>query len=125
MRAELMTDVRRMLVSLGWTNHNADLLPDGLNLSPSPIQLQTPGEWKAAMSNKRAEILEERACNLPPNAGLDTAALSSSSFVPNDVHVVDKSYMSRLKMFPRGLTKNRIGCFVSWPTMHVVQIPTN
>ena len=94
MRAELMTDIRRMLVSLGWTNHNADLLPDGLNLSPSPIQLQTPGEWKAAVSNKRAEILEERACNLPSNAGLDTAALSSSSFVPNDVRVVDKSYMS-------------------------------
>ena len=114
MRAELMTDVRRMLVSLGWTNHNADLLPDGLNLSPSPIQLQTPGEWKAAVSNKRAEILEERACNLPPNTGLDTAVLSSSSFVPNDVRVVDKSSMSRsfsskewektTKMFPRGLT---------------------
>ena len=61
MRTELMTEVRRMLMSLGWTNRNADLLPDGLNLSPSPVHLQTPAEWKAAVSNKRAEILEERA----------------------------------------------------------------
>ena len=93
MCTELMTDVRRMLVSLGWTDCNADLLPDGLNLSPSPIHPQTPAEWKAAVSNKRAEILEERARNLPANAGLDTA--TSTSFVPNDVRVVDKSYMSR------------------------------
>ena len=90
-RTELMTDVRRMLVSLGWTNQNADLLPDGLNLSPGPIELQTPAQWKAAVSNKRAEILEERARNLPANIGLGSVA---SSFVPNDVRVVNKSYLS-------------------------------
>jgi uncharacterized protein DUF6570/helitron helicase-like protein/PIF1-like helicase len=95
MRTELMTDVRRMLMSLGWTNHNADLLPDGLNLSHSPIQPQTPAEWKAAVSNKRAEILEERARNLPANINSDNATVSSSSCVPNDVRVVNKSYMSR------------------------------
>jgi hypothetical protein len=79
MRTGLMTDVRRMLLSLGWTNRNAELLPDGLNLSPDPIQLQTPAQWKAAVSNKRDQILEERARNLPANAGLNTAAHSSSS----------------------------------------------
>jgi len=47
-------------------------IPDGLNLSPSPIQPQTPAV-----------------------VGLDTGALSSSSFLPNNVRVVDKSYMSR------------------------------
>ena len=95
MRTGLMTDVRRMLLSLGWTDRNADLLPDGLNLSPDPIQPQTPAQWKAAVSDKRAQILEERARNLPANVNLDTAALSSTSFVPNDVCVVNKSYMSR------------------------------
>ena len=95
MRTELMTDVRRMLQSLGWTNCNANLLPDTLNLSPSPVQPQTPAQWKAAVSNKRAEILEERARNLPANVNLDTTTSSSTSFVPNDVRVVDKSYMSR------------------------------
>ena len=93
MRTELMTDVRRMLLSLGWTNRNSDLLPDDLNLSHTPIQPQTPAQWKAAVSNKRAQILEERARNLPTVVDLDAGALSS--FVPNDVRVVDKSYMSR------------------------------
>jgi hypothetical protein len=94
-RTELMTDVRRMLVSLGWTNRNADLLPDSLNLSPGPIEPQTPPQWKAAVTKKRAEILEERARNLPVNVGLGTATHSSTSFVPNDVRVVNKSYLSR------------------------------
>ena len=47
-------------------------------------------------SCKCAQILKERARNLPANVGLDTKTLSSTSFVPNDVRVVNKSYMSRL-----------------------------
>ncbi|KAF8234664.1 hypothetical protein L208DRAFT_1547674 [Tricholoma matsutake] len=89
---ELMTDVRRMLVSLGWTKHNADLLPDKLNLSPDPIELQTPAQWKAAVTKKHAEILEERICHLPANV---KAMVASNSFIPNDVRIVDKTYMSR------------------------------
>ena len=95
MHTELMKDVRRMLLSLGWTNQNADLLPDNLNLSPGPIQPQAPAQWKAAVSNKRAEILEERARNLPANAALGTTTGSSKSFVPNEVRIVDKSYISQ------------------------------
>jgi hypothetical protein len=97
MRTELimMTEVRRMLLSLGWTDQNADLLPDDLNLVPSPIQPETPAQWKAVVSNKCAQILEERACNLPANTGQDAEALSSSSFIPNSMRVVSKAYMSR------------------------------
>ncbi|KAF8811287.1 hypothetical protein BYT27DRAFT_7278067, partial [Phlegmacium glaucopus] len=91
---ELMSDVRRMLMSLGWTIQNKDLLPDDLNLTPDPIQLQSPAQWKATVSNKRAEILEERARHLPANVSSGAKPVSSSSFVPNDVRVVDKSYMS-------------------------------
>jgi Helitron helicase-like domain at N-terminus/PIF1-like helicase len=90
----LMTDMRRMLVSLGWTECNANLLPDGLNLSPDPLEPQTPAHWKATVSKKRAEILEERAHHRPSNNELK-AGLGSSSFVPNDVRVVDKAYMTR------------------------------
>ena len=48
----LMPDIRRMLVSLGWTNQDADLLPEGLNLNPEPITPQTPALWKATISQK-------------------------------------------------------------------------
>ena len=57
----LMTDMRRILVSLGWTQCDAELLPDKLNLSPDPLEPQSPAHWKAMVSKKRAEILEERA----------------------------------------------------------------
>ena len=100
----LMTDMRRMLVSLGWTQCEAELLPDGLNLSPEPLELQTPAHWKATVSEKRAKILGERAQHRPSNVNTK-AATGSSSFVPNDVHVVDKTYMTR-SFFSKEWQKN-------------------
>ena len=100
----LMTDVRRMMVSLGWTKRNAELLPDGLNLSPDPIEPQAPAHWKAMVAKKRAEILEERAHHRPSNAN-PNAVPGSSSFVPNNVHVVDKNYMTR-SFFSKEWQKN-------------------
>ena len=88
----LMTDMRRMLISLGWTQCDSDLLPDGLNLSPDPLEPQTPAHWKAMVTKKRAEILEERAHHRPSN---NVPGSCSVKFVPNDVNVVDKSYMTR------------------------------
>ena len=100
----LMTEMRRMLVSLGWTKCEADLLPDGLNLSPEPSKPQTPAYWKAMVSKKRAEILEERAHHRPSTID-PKAAPGSSSFVPNSVHVVDKTYMTR-SFFSKEWQKN-------------------
>ena len=100
----LMTEMRRMLVLLGWTRCEADLLPDGLNLSPDPHELQTPAHWKAAVSKKRAEILEERSHHRPSNIS-PKAVPGSSSFVPNNVRVVDKSYMTR-SFFSKEWQKN-------------------
>ena len=94
---ELMTEMRWMLSMLGWMDQKANLLPDNLNTSPEPIQTeQTPSQWKTAVAAAHAEILEERACHMPlctATSGLNTVS-SLSSFVPNDVQVVDKSYMS-------------------------------
>ena len=100
----LMTEMRRMLVSLGWTKCEADLLPDGLNLSPEPSERQTPAYWKAMVSKKRAEILEERAHHRPSNTNPKPVP-GTSSFVPNNVHVVDKSYMTR-SFFSKEWQKN-------------------
>ena len=94
-RTQLMSDIRRMLVSLGWTNQNADLLPEYLNLRPDPVPPRTPALWKATVSQKCAEILEERACHLPANVNPGVTLVSSCSFVPNNVRVVNKDYLSR------------------------------
>ena len=74
-----MLDVRRMLVTLRCTNRNASLLPEGLNLNPDPITSQTPALWKATVSQKCAEILEERARHLPAKS--DSGAELHSSIV--------------------------------------------
>ena len=94
-RTELMANIRRTLTTMGWTDHHPNLLPESLNIMPDPIQIeQTPSQWKAAVAAARGEILEERARHMPPTVD-STAGTSSRNFAPNDVRVVDKSYMSR------------------------------
>ena len=53
---------------------------------------QTPAEWRAIVSDKRMEILEERARHRPANSSI---GIGTASFTPNKVCVVDKSYMSQ------------------------------
>jgi hypothetical protein len=94
-RIDLMADIRRTLTTMGWTDHQSKLLPESLNITPDPIQVeQTPSQWKAAVAAARGEILEERARHMPPT--VDSTKASSRSFVPDEVRVVDKPYMSRL-----------------------------
>lgn len=81
-----MTDipVRCVLTTLGWTNLQSKLLPETLNITPDPIQIeQTPSQWKAAVAAAHGEILEERACHMPPTVNSTSAC--SHTFIPNDV----------------------------------------
>ena len=88
-----MTEIRHTLTTMGWTDHQPNLLPETLNTTPDPIQIeQMPSQWKAPVAAAHGEILEEGACHMPPT---NSTGASSCSFVPNDVKVVDKSYMSR------------------------------
>ena len=93
-RTELMANIRHTLTAMGWTDHHSNLLPETLNITPDRIQIeQTPSQWKAAVAAARSQILEERARHMPPM--VDSTRANSNSFVPNDVRVIDKSYMSR------------------------------
>jgi len=90
---ELMTEIQRILSGLQWTVQQPHLLPDSLNINPQPIAVeQTAYQWKSVVSNKCTEILEERARHLPSQAS--NSAKHTFHFIPNDVRVVDKSYMS-------------------------------
>ena len=92
----LMAEIRRVLVSLGWTKCEAKLLPDGLNISPDPLEPQTPAYWKATVSKRRAKILEVRAHHRHSNTNRNGVQVPGpNTFVQNSVHVVDKSYMTR------------------------------
>jgi hypothetical protein len=83
--------MRRMLVTLGWTDCNPDLVADEALRLPAETETRSPGQWKATVATKRAEVAEERARHIPPNTGSPNV----SAFTPNDVKVVDKAYMSR------------------------------
>jgi len=50
-----------MLVSLGWTDCNPDLVADELLGPPAVIQSQSPGQWKAAFASKHTEVTQESA----------------------------------------------------------------
>lgn len=96
-RTEIMANMRRTLSALGWADREPTLLPDDWNpeLELEPISIkQTPAQWRAVVTSKRMEILEERARHRPANVSIETGS-ASSSFTPNDVRVIDKSYMSQ------------------------------
>lgn len=82
--------MRRTLSALGWVDCDPALLPDDWN-PDQPIDTEhTPAKWKAIVSDKCTEILEEQACHQPANSSIRTG---SATFAPNDVHVVNKSYI--------------------------------
>ena len=82
-RTELMADMRRTLTTMGWTDHQSKLLPEALNITPEPIDIeQTASQWKAAVAAARSEILEERAHHMPPTVD---STRGSCSFIPDDV----------------------------------------
>ena len=55
-----MTEIRHTLMTMGWTDHQPNLLPETLNITPYPIQImQMPSQWKAAVAAACGEVLEE------------------------------------------------------------------
>jgi hypothetical protein len=95
-RDDLMTAMKQTMQGLGWTESIPDLLPDHLELKPLPPGIIQPGAaWKAAVSQKRAEILDLRSRYMPSIASsVSIKCAASSHFVPDEVRVVDKSYLS-------------------------------
>ncbi|KAF9465627.1 hypothetical protein BDZ94DRAFT_1288743 [Collybia nuda] len=88
MNINLMSDVMKRL---GWTDSAPHLLPDSLDLNPTPPEItQSGSQWKAVVALKRAEILEERSKNNLEN--LDSKH-NKHFEVSNDVKVVNKSHL--------------------------------
>lgn len=93
-RCGLMNNTRRILSSMGWSETwPSSLSKDiGLHLSPLfPTMTQAPTAWKAAIAAKWAEVLENWCRYLPPHS---QSGIKPSNFVPEEVRVVQKSYLS-------------------------------
>jgi hypothetical protein len=93
-RDVMMAAMKDTMQGLGWTECMPELLPENFELVPPPLGITKNGAaWKAAVAQKRAEILEKRSRHMPPIANSAMCA-ANSSFVPDDVRIVDKSYLS-------------------------------
>jgi len=57
----LMNGINCVLTVTGWTECNAKLLPDGINLKPAVLTMaQSASQWKAAVVSKCAQVLKQR-----------------------------------------------------------------
>lgn len=91
----MMASIRITLTDAGWTNYNANLLPSGLQLAPNPILVsKNSAQWNATIISAHAHVLEERAQFLSHALQQDKYGHSING-TPNEVKIVDKSYLER------------------------------
>lgn len=61
----LMNAMKHILMWTGWTDCNAELLPDDIDLQPSmATNVQSAAQWQAAVISKHAQVLEQKAQHL-------------------------------------------------------------
>jgi hypothetical protein len=98
-RTRLMSEMRATLQDLGWTdNFSGSLVRVVHPRPPSPEVKRNGAAWKTVVADKRAEVIQLRSQYMPatsnsnPTTGLGAA---TDHFVPDDVRIVKKSYLSR------------------------------
>jgi hypothetical protein len=91
----LMDAIKHVLTVTWWTECNAKLLPNSVNLTPAVhTTVQSASQWKAAVVCKHAQVLKQRKEHLHATkpAGNNTGL---KSFVPNEVKIVTKSHLTQ------------------------------
>ncbi|KAF8239960.1 hypothetical protein L208DRAFT_1556261 [Tricholoma matsutake] len=90
-----MNAINHVLTVTGWTECNAKLLPDGVNLTPAvPTTVQSASQWKAAVVSKCAQVLKQRGQHLHAIKPADNNT-KLKSFVPNEVKIVTISHLTQ------------------------------
>ena len=96
-RSRLMSEMRATLQSIGWTDNRPDSLQPVVGIMPTPPGVKRNGaEWKTIVMQKRADVLQLRSQNMPAISDTMTGrGAANDTFLPDDVRVVKKSYLSR------------------------------
>jgi hypothetical protein len=91
-RLNEMLTAERTMKTAGWLDACEDGLPDVGSLDFVPPDVNQPSKaWRAAVLAKKQMVMEEKNRHIPTNA-----ASRSKNFKPNQVDVVDKSYIDHL-----------------------------
>jgi hypothetical protein len=89
-----MLMAERTMIMAGWLDDCADGLPDVGPLDPiEPDYTQPSKAWRAAVLAKKQAVLNDRNKHLPTNTKTKT---KTSNFTPNQVDIVDKSYIDQM-----------------------------
>jgi hypothetical protein len=85
-----MAAVERTMIASGWLDKCQDGLPNIGSLNPVQPSINQSGNlWRAAVLARRQEIIEERNRHLPN----DSVQKTHKNFQPNEVKIVDKTYL--------------------------------
>lgn len=98
-RAKEIEVMNSVMQNTGWTTGNPDGLPKNVNIDPAPITRILSGpEWMAEIGTKKQNVLEKRREHMGKTD--DTTGQNAGKkgkFIPNQVKVMDKSYLFRKK----------------------------
>ena len=90
-----MNAINCVLTVTGWTECDAKLLQDNINLKPAaPTTIQPASQWKAAVMSKCAQVLEQRAQHLQVTKPTNNST-QAQLFVSNEVKVVTKVHLTQ------------------------------
>jgi len=91
-RLNEMLTAERTMKTAGWLDACEDGLPDVGPLDPVRPEVNQPSKaWRAAVLARKQAVIEERNKHIPTNT-----ASKPTNFKPNQVEVVDKSYIDHL-----------------------------
>jgi PIF1-like helicase len=67
-----------------------------INCNRTPPEIKQNGvAWKRVVAEKHAEVIDVCSRNMPATSNaFSMACVVNSQFIPNEVHIVDKSYLS-------------------------------
>jgi len=96
-QTRLMSEMRATLQNLGWTDDIPGSLHPVVDIRPPPPGVKQNGaEWKTVVTQKRAEVLQQCSQNMPTDLNpMPNPGVGINQFVPDNVHVITKSYLSR------------------------------
>jgi PIF1-like helicase len=91
-RLNEMLTAEQTMKTAGWLDACEDGLPDVGCLDPVRPEVNQPSKaWRAAVLARKQAVIEERNKHIPTNT-----ASKSINFKPNQVEIVDKSYIDHL-----------------------------
>jgi len=91
----LMNAINCVLTVTGWTECNAKLLPNSINLKPAVLTMaQSASQWKAAVVSKHAQVLKQKGQHLHTMESTNNNT-KPKSFVPNEVKIVTKTHLTQ------------------------------